>query len=261
MRGIGVNLFSLRTMIKTEEDFLATTLALCEMGYDCVQFSGAPFDAEMIKRVSEKSGVKVVVTHVPYERILNDTDRLMSEHESFGCHNIGLGTLPREIIPDEAACLDAIEALGKVADRMAERGFKFFYHNHHTDCYRHGGTTILDRIIESSQAINLLLDTYWLQYGGLDIIDYTRRLAGRIECVHLKDYKIITKTSEDGAISFAPIYAPVGSGNLDFGRIIPAMCEAGTKYYLVEQDNAVAFPNPLDEVKSSIDYLMKERLI
>ena len=261
MRGIGVNLFSLRTMIKTEDDFLATSVALREMGYDCVQFSGAPFDAEMIKRVSEKSGIRTVVTHVPYDRILNDTDRLMSEHESFGCYNIGLGSLPREIIPDESACLSAIEALGKVAEKMAERGFKFFYHNHHTDCYRIGEKTILDRLIDISPKMNFILDTYWLQYGGLDVIDYTRRLSGRIECVHLKDYKIIAKTSEDGQVTFAPIYAPVGSGNLDFKRIIPVMRESGTKYLLVEQDNAVSFPNPLDEVKSSIDYLTRENLI
>ncbi len=261
MKDIGVNLYSLRTMIKTEEDYLSTSVALREMGYDCVQFSGAPFDYEMIGRVSERSGVKVVLTHVPLERILNDTDRLMAEHESFGCHNIGLGTLPREIITDKAACMRTIERLSSVAEKMQKSGFKFFYHNHHTDCYRHGGRTILDYMIESAPAINFTLDTYWLQYGGLDVIDYIRRLSGRIECVHLKDYKIIAKAGEDAAVSFAPIFAPVGSGNLDFARIIPAMRLAGTRYFLVEQDNAVSFPDPLGEVKESIDYLTRERLI
>lgn len=261
MSGIGVNLFSLRTMIKTETDFLKTAIALRDMGYDCMQFSGAPFDAEMICRVCRTSGVSVPLTHVPLDRILDDTDRLMSEHDSFGCHNIGLGTLPRERLTDEKQTKETIGRLAVVAEKMAKGGFRLFYHNHHTDCYRYGGVTILDYMIENAPAMCFTLDTYWLQYGGLDVVDYITRLSGRIECVHLKDYKIVAKTGEDGGVSFLPKYAPVGEGNLDFKRIIPAMKAAGTKYFLVEQDDAVSYPDPLDEVKRSIDYIKGEKLL
>lgn len=53
----GLNLFSVRGMIRTEEDFLSTAIKLREAGYSYLQYSGAAFDAERIKRVSERSGL------------------------------------------------------------------------------------------------------------------------------------------------------------------------------------------------------------
>ena len=93
----GLNLFSIRTLIDTEEHFLETAKKLKEMGYSYLQFSGAEFDADRIKRVSEATGLPIVLTHVPMDRILNDTAALMEDHAKFGCHNIGLGVTPSQM--------------------------------------------------------------------------------------------------------------------------------------------------------------------
>ena len=85
---VGLNLFSVRNLIETEEEYEKTTMKLKKMGYSYVQYSGGVFDAERIRRVSEKTGMPVVLTHVPYDRIVNDIDNLMREHESFGSRNI-----------------------------------------------------------------------------------------------------------------------------------------------------------------------------
>ena len=53
----GLNLFSLRNLIRTEEAFLDTAIKLREMGYSFLQYSGGPFNADMIARVSQKSGM------------------------------------------------------------------------------------------------------------------------------------------------------------------------------------------------------------
>ena len=127
----GLNLFSIRNLIQTEEDFLSTSFKLKEMGYSYLQYSGGPYDAEMIKRVSEKTGLPVVLTHVPFDRIINDTNALMEEHSSFGCKNIGLGSMPQDKLVDEKNCIEAIDKLNKAGKVMAENGFKFFYHHHH----------------------------------------------------------------------------------------------------------------------------------
>ena len=74
--GLGLNLFSIRNYLDTEEHFLEAAKALKEMGYSYIQFSGAPFDPQMIKRVIDTTGLKVVLTHVPMDRILNDTEAL-----------------------------------------------------------------------------------------------------------------------------------------------------------------------------------------
>lgn len=255
MKSLGVNLFSLRTLIKTEEGLRDTLAALREMGYNCAQFSGAPFNAPLIKRASEAAGVPIVLTHVPLDDITSRTEALMEEHASFGCKYIGLGTLPREKITDEKEIKKIIEALGLAAEKMRECGFTLFFHNHHTDCYKHGGETVLDYMIRTCPALHFTLDTYWLQYGGLSVTDYIKKLSGRIECVHLKDMRIAATNKEDGTTVYTPTFAPVGEGNLDFASYYPLMKAAGTIHYLVEQDNAVSFPDPLDEVRRSASYV------
>ena len=244
-------------MISTEEGLTKTLAALGEMGYNCAQYSGAPFNPEVIKRASVASGIPIVLTHVPFADIINRTDELMEEHASFGCRRIGLGTLDRSIITDESAVKSAIHSLARAAEKMKSAGFTLFFHNHHTDCYRHGGVTILDYMIDSCPDMSFTLDTYWLQYGGLCVKDYIKKLDGRIDCVHLKDYKIITKVDNNGNNTFLPTFAPVGEGNLDFAGYYPLMQKSGVKYYLVEQDNAVSFADPLGELKRSIDYIRR----
>ena len=65
---IGLNLFSIRNNIKTEEDFLATANRLKEAGYDYMQFSGSALAADSIKRVVEASSMPVYLTHMPMDR-------------------------------------------------------------------------------------------------------------------------------------------------------------------------------------------------
>lgn len=248
---LGLNLYSIKTLIQTEEDFLKTALTLKEMGYEVLQFSGAPFNAEMIKRVSEQSAMPVVLTHVSDDRIINDTDKLMEEHALFGCKNIGLGALSIETMNNEDEFKKKIEELNKAGEVMKKNGFNFYYHNHHTEMVRlSSGETKLYYMLNNMPYINFTLDTYWLQYGGLNPVKVFNDFKGRIECVHLKDYRI---TFSEGV--FKPEFAPCGSGTLDLKALIKAGLDGGTKYFLVEQDDAIKYENPLNEVEKSINYL------
>lgn len=244
----GLNLYSIRNYLDTEEHFLEAAIALKEMGYAFMQYSGGAFDADMISRVSQGSGLPVVLTHVPMNRIIDDTAALMEEHDRFGCKNIGLGAMPIDIIKDESRCKEAVEALNKAGELMAKNGFSFYYHHHHFEFVKHGDTRVIDYMIDNAPYINFTLDTYWMQYGGADIASYLQKLKGRIACVHLKDYMI-------DMTSFNPIFAPVGDGNIDFISLVPKMIEAGTQYFLVEQDNAANLPDTMGQVERSIRYI------
>ena len=254
----GLNLFSLRDQIKTEGDFLATANRLKEMGYSYLQFSGAPFDSEMIERVSRESGMPIYLTHVPMDRILHDTDKLMEEHARFGCHNIGLGAMPRDVIVDEALCQKTIEELNAAGEKMKQNGFNFFYHHHHFEFYKHNGQTVFDYMIENAPYVNFTVDTYWLQYGGVSVVDFIEKLKGRIECVHLKDYLIDYTVEDTGKISFKSRFCPVGDGTIDFKSAVAQAKKSGAKYFFVEQDNAITFDDPFAQVERSINYIQKE---
>jgi len=252
----GLNLYSLRDFIKTEDALCETLTRLKDMGYSFVQYSGAPFDAEMFGRATEKTGMPTVLTHVPMDRIIGDTDKLIDEHFSFGCKYIGLGMMPANIIKDKDALIKKIGELEDAAIKMEKRGAKFFYHNHHIEFFKYDGKTVLEMIAERAPHVNFTLDTYWVQYGGADIYEVIEKLAYRIGCVHLKDYKI---TYNNDKSWFEPKFAPLGMGNMDFYKIIPAMRAAGTEYFIVEQDNATELDEPFDEVKISAEYLKNHK--
>ena len=97
-----------------------------------------------------------------------------------------------------------------------------------------------------------------MQYGGADILKFLDKLYGRIGCVHLKDYKIGLPAEPGEKITLVPRYAPVGEGSLDMKAIVNKTASLGTKYYFVEQDDACKYPDPLDEVRRSIEYINKE---
>ena len=260
----GINLYSIRNLIKTEEDFLDTALKLKEMGYISMQYSGAEFVPDRLKRVSEATGLPIVLTHMPADRILNDTDKLMEEHAVFGCKNIGLSATPlknmvtEENIIDEKLCKTKLEELNKAGEYMKKNGYSFFLHNHHYEFIRmSSGERIFDHIVENCPNINFTLDTYWLQHAGVDVLATIEKLKGRIGCVHLKDYKVIAAPKQD-RFDACPAFECVGYGNMDFKTIVPKMKEAGAEHFLVEHDTASSTPDPLYTMEKSIRYIQAE---
>ena len=252
----GLNLFSIRNLLDTEENFLATAYKLKEMGYSYLQFSGAPYDADMIARVSKATELPIVLTHVPMDRILNDTDALMEEHARFGCKNIGLGAMPVAVILNKEEMQKTVEALDRAGERMKQNGFGFFYHHHHYEFFKHDGETVFDYILKNAKNINFTLDSYWLQFGGVGICETVDKMKGRIECVHMKDYMIVQKENSE-KVSVEPRFAPIGDGTIDFKAFTEHARGAGAKYFLVEQDNAAKLPDTLGQVERSIRYIQK----
>lgn len=252
---IGLNLYSIRNLIQTEKDFSDTACKLKDMGYSYMQYSGGPYDAQAIARVSKEAKMPVCLTHVPLDRILNDTEKLMEEHESFSCKNIGLGYFPAKTIVNEKEFIDAVARLNEAAGKMKKNGFSFLFHHHHSEFFKRNGITALEYIASNAPNIDFTFDTYWVQYGGMDILSLLEKLSGRVSCVHLKDYKLEYDEKEGNC---HPVFAPVGDGTLDFKKIVGKMKEVGAKYFFVEQDNAADLPDSLGLVERSVKYIKKE---
>ena len=240
---IGINLYSVRNLIQTEEDFLKTAKKLKDMGYSYMQYSGAPIVADRLKRVSDETGLPVVLTHAPLERILSDTRALMDEHAVFGCKNVGLGYMETVKVSDDEFKRN-VDALNDAGRRMRENGFKLFYHNHHYELKKRNGETMLSYMLKNAPYIDFTLDTYWLQYGGVETLNVLDDFRGRIECVHLKDYKLNDENK--------PAFASLGDGTMDFQKITAKMQALGTKYFLVEKDDAADHADPLSEMEKSV---------
>ena len=258
MKEIGLNLYSIRNLISTEEELITTATKLKEAGYSFFQYSGATWDPKRIKKMVDEVGTPVYLTHIPQDRLLNETEKVIEENLSFGNTNIGLGGMSWDIITNETECKKKIEAYNRVGEIMQKNGCKFFWHHHNFEFIQYNGQTVFDYIIENAPNINYTLDTYWLQIAGVSIIDYLEKLKGRIGCVHLKDYKTKFFLDERECPCFVPEIESVGYGLINFQSVINKMREVGVEHYFVEQDNAADLPDTLNQVIRSVQYLKKE---
>ncbi len=243
----GLNLFSLRKNVSTKDGFFETCVKLKQMGYSYLQCSGMAISASEIKEVCDKTGFSVKLTHSPLKRILEDTDNLVREHDLLGCDYIGLGWIDISGVNDESSANKIIETLENAAVILKKKNKKFLYHNHNSEFIKIGSKSFYDMLIENTTDLGFIIDTYWVQAGGANILEYVDKLKRRIDCVHLKDYKV-----ESGSARFAAI----GDGNINFQDVLSAMKKSEAKYYFVEQDDAETYADPFMEVKKSIDHLL-----
>mgnify|MGYP004472007421 FL=1 len=229
---IGAQLYTVRDHCKTPDDFAETLRRIAAIGYKTVQVSGTcAYEPEWLRDRLRETGLRCVLTHTSPDRIRDRTQEVMADHAVFGCRYIGIGCAPNCLAGGEADFATLCGIIDAAAKPFADGGYRLMYHNHALEFARsEDGRTWFDRLLEKydGSLLGFTLDTFWLQAAGLDVADFIRTLTGRIPCVHLKDM---------GVKGNAHIMEPVGSGNMDFDKIIKACADAGTEYLLVEQDD------------------------
>lgn len=247
---LGAQLYSLRTLVQTPEELRATILACKEMGYQNVQFSGVPFmEPEVWAEISRETGMEIVCTHNSFDRIVNDTDKLIEEHKIFGCSVIGLGGMPGEYRGSLAALRGFFDVMEEPVKKIEAAGMHFAYHNHafEFEKFSDADGCIYDTIIEERPNWHLILDTGWVQFAGHSATEYIERIGGeRLQNVHFKEFKCADPAT----------ICPCGEGFSDFPAIIAACEKVGVRNALVEQDNAVSKESPLGEMERSASFLL-----
>ena len=108
-------------------------------------------------------------------------------------------------VTDMAALDEFTENVRAVIRRLKKNGCSFFYHNHSIEFYRlPSGVTLFEYLLEKIPDLNITLDVHWVQRGGADVLRTIERCAGRLECVHLKDYAVNKARVAGENISLAP---------------------------------------------------------
>ena len=253
---IGAQLYTLHDYCKTLDSFAETLKRVADMGYTAVQVSGTcAFKAEWLDEQLKKNGLVCPLTHTAYDRIVNDTAKVIADHTVFGCDHIGLGGLPGIFTQDVAAREEATRKFAltakEAAKTIAAAGKLFMYHNHHYEYMTSvDGKNVMKYLADcfAPNEMGFTLDTYWVKAGGADPIEEIERLSGRLPCVHFKDYKV----EADGSNH----YTWCGDGILDFEKIGDALKAAGTEYVFIEQDSTFPDePNPFVCLANSRGYL------
>jgi len=244
MMEIGAQFFTVRDTCKTLEGFAETLKKVADIGYRTVQISGTcAYEPEWLDAELKKNGLKCVITHIPADRIINETAIVANQHDVFGCDYVGLGYYSFDPAK-EASVEDFIATYSAAAKTLKENGKYFMYHNHAHEFRKIDGVRILDRICEAvpAELMGITFDTYWAQVGGADPAQCLERLAGRIPCIHLKD------------CGYGQRMDVIGEGNINFDRVFEKAEAGGTKYMLVEQDNCNG-EDPIECLRRSYQYL------
>ncbi|MCQ2786852.1 MAG: hypothetical protein MJ199_00440 [Bacilli bacterium] len=148
---IGLNLFSIRNLTQNKKDLTNTLTRLKKVGCDFVQFSASPVPFKELKEASKKSKMPVVLTHVPYKRVISDLPNLIKEHQMVNCAYIGVGMLDKEIYLNEKQLKTTIKQLNQSAKKLEKVNMKFFYHNHGWDYLKLSNhETIYDYMIKNA---------------------------------------------------------------------------------------------------------------
>jgi len=243
---IGAQLYTLRDFLKTPDDMRTTFGRVREMGYDCVQCSAlGPIEAAALKQIADEAGLRIVATHIGFDRIRDEPHAVIDEHKLWGCRHVAIGGMPTEYRNPEGFARFAHDA-SAAARPLIDAGLTFSYHNHSFELERVGDRTGLQILAEDSDpaTFSFEVDTYWIQHGGANPVTWLQRLQERMHIVHLKD--LAMRGSEQ-------MFAEVGEGNLEWEPILAACRAADIEFYLVEQDRCQR--DPFDSLKRSLDNL------
>ena len=239
---IGAQFYTVREFCKNTDDFAQTLARIADIGYTTVQISGTcAYDAAWLKEELDKNGLQCVLTHIPAQRLIEETEKVAKEHDVFGCKYVGLGSFAYK---DGKTPQEFAETYRSVADSLRQNGKYFMYHNHAAEFRKIDGKPIFEHMAEMfpADSLGFTLDTYWIQTAGADPASWIEHFAGRVPCIHLKDHSYDRKV------------APIGEGNINFDRVFAAGQKAGTEYMLVEQDDCNG-EDPFDCLKRSYEFL------
>ena len=245
---VALQLYTLRDQLKTPADIAATLKKVGAIGYRAVQVSGMKSNAESeLLTILHGEGLTLCATHEPAAQILAQPQAVVERLKKLGCkytaypHPAGIDFADFAQVQRPA---EGLEAAGKV---LHEAGQTLTYHNHATKLFRHGEQAILDYLYEQTDAAYLQgeIDTYRVQYGGGDPVEWCQKLDDRLPLLHMKDYR--------SQINNQPTFAEIGYGNLSWKKIIAAAEESGCEWFIVEQDTCPG--DPFDSAAKSYQYV------
>ena len=156
---------------------------------------------------------------------------------------------PKKTIDDFKKAADRFNDMGAICKK---NGLRFGYHNHDYSFKILDGEIPQQVLMDRTDAtlVDFEMDIYWVVTAGADPIDWLYRYPNRFRLAHVKD-RSKNPGSDNGQNSVV-----LGTGSIDFAKILKAGQKNGVKQWIVEQE-ANYGAGPLESCIASIDYLKK----
>lgn len=256
-----------------------TIRKLSEIGYRAVEISQVETtkeNVEAIKKASEDFGMEIASWSASLEpqqegqeSLTTHFDKIVEDMKYVGTDLVRIGMLPLQYMASLDGVKEFCRKAEEVCQKLKEHDIKLLYHNHHIEFVRYDGEFLLDIMRREAPSLDYEIDVHWVQRGGANPVKILNDFKGKVDLVHLKDYRVkpITQEAIDGLYKgemeefnrqfyHNVEFAELGTGSLDLHAIIEAAIDAGTRYLLVEQDDCYG-RDPFDSLKDSYDWLVE----
>ena len=254
---IAVTLYNVREYCKDEAGLAKTLEMLRGIGYRSVQISAVPLEPAVIRKCLDDQGMECCATHESADMILKDTEKLAEKMAILKCGYTALGSAPAVYVSHEGMKRLG-EEMSKAGQILAKSGVKLGYHNHHFEFNRFGqDKTLFQVLFENSDPKYLYseMDVQWVARGGASPATWIRRLKGRIDVIHFKDFTI--RVGQNGFWDAVPTLCEIGYGNLDWEEIVKACRETKVRVFSIEQDSPFPGRAIFDSMRMSFEYCKK----
>ncbi len=179
-----------------------------------------------------------------------DTDKKINEAAEIGMKYL--------IYPWEGAG-KTIDDYKKLADTFNKRGeackkagIRFAFHNHDYTFKLLEGQYAQDVLMKNTDPdlVDFQMDIFWVVAAGQNPEEWMKKYQNRFRLCHVKD-RSKTPLAEEGKNS-----VELGTGTINWSKILKTARETGMQYYMVEQE---AYPNgtPLEAIKVDAAYMKK----
>ncbi|WP_289062582.1 sugar phosphate isomerase/epimerase [uncultured Zobellia sp.] len=255
----GLALYTLRDDMAS--DAKTTLKAVADAGYKYIEAAGyndgkfyGMTPAEF-KSTLKEMGLKPISSHQSTVTLEN-ADAMIADVKAAGFKYFVIPIPPMGLFTFEEEGMKmgmtgGAENLANILDELGAKckkaGLKLLYHNHDFEFKADDdGVVVIDYLLENCnpKLVNFQMDLFWVTKAGADPVAYFKKYPKRFKIWHVKDM------NEEGW------FAPVGTGSIDFARILAQKKLSGMKYYMVEQDKTFKM-EPLEAIKVSRKGLKK----
>jgi sugar phosphate isomerase/epimerase len=197
------------------------------------------------KKLMDDLGMKIVSSHCDINK---DFERKAAEAAEIGMNYLLCPYLgPQKTIDDFKRFAETFNEKGQVCKK---NGIRFGYHNHDYGFVPVDGQLPQDVLMQNTDKnlVDFEMDIYWVVTAGQDPIAWIDKYPGRFKLSHIKDRKRGASPSQ------RDVSVELGTGSIDFKKILNEAGKKGMEYYIVEQE-AYENTTPLAAAKADADYL------
>jgi len=211
------------------------------------------------RQMLEQAGLKPIAGHFPMERITGDTEAVAKECQDLGIRYVGAAWIKGKGEFDIEAAHKAAADFNKAGKALAAHGIKVFYHCHGYE-FKHrnsSGLKAMDILIREtdSRYVAFEMDILWVQYPGEDPAAWLAKYPGRWELMHLKDLKKGVPTGFHNGGTDPNNDVALGTGQMDWSKILKAAQKSGVKHYFIEDESA----SSVEQIPQSLKFLESVR--